>query len=121
MRILADLHISPRTVEFLQSLGHGAVRVNEILPADAPDQRIVEVARAEGRTILTQDLDFSAIIALSGESTPSLICLRLASSKIEHVNHVLGEAFPHLEQDVKEGVIVTITDASLRRRHLPLR
>lgn len=120
MRILADLHISPSTVEFLKSLSHDAVRVSEILPATAPDQLIVDVARSEGRTILTQDLDFSAIVALSGRSDPSLICLRLASSRIEHVNHLLEEALPNLERDVKEGMIVTVTDASLRRRHLPL-
>ena len=47
MRILADLHISPSTVEFLRSLGHEAVRVNEILPATVPDQRIVEAAIPE--------------------------------------------------------------------------
>ena len=41
MRILADLHISPRTVEFLRSLGHEAVRVNEILPVTAADEVIV--------------------------------------------------------------------------------
>jgi len=120
MRILADLHISPSTVEFLRSLGHDVARVNEVLPATAPDQQIVEVARAEGQTILTQDLDFSAIIALSGRNAPSLICLRLASSRIEHVNHLLEEALPHLDRDVEEGVIVTITDTSLRRRRLPL-
>ena len=120
MRILADLHISPRTVEFLRSLGHDAVRVNEILPATVPDQDIVDLARSEGRTILTQDLDFSAIIALSGRSAPSLICLRLSSSRVEHVNHVLEQALPHLERDVENGVIATVTDASLRRRPLPL-
>jgi len=35
MRLLADLHISPRTVQFLQRLGHEVIRVNEILPATA--------------------------------------------------------------------------------------
>lgn len=120
MRILADLRISPRTVEFLRSLGHEVVRVNEILPATAADKVIIDLAQSEGRTILTQDLDFSAIIALSGKRTPSLICLRLASSRIEHVNHMLEKALPHLERDVKEGVIATVTDDSLRRRRLPL-
>ncbi len=41
MRLLADMHISPRTVEFLRSLGHDVVRVNAILPATASDETIV--------------------------------------------------------------------------------
>ncbi len=30
MRLLADLHISPLTVDLLKSLGHDVVRVSEI-------------------------------------------------------------------------------------------
>jgi predicted nuclease of predicted toxin-antitoxin system len=49
MRLLADMHISPRTVEFLRSLGHEVVRVNEILPATASDEAIVARATEESR------------------------------------------------------------------------
>jgi Domain of unknown function (DUF5615) len=31
MRLLADMHISPRTVAFLRSLGHDVLRVPELL------------------------------------------------------------------------------------------
>ena len=84
MRILADLNISPRTVEFLRSLGHHVLRVDETLPITASDELIVARAIEESRTVLTQDLDFSAIIALSGENVPSLISLRLSSSSVEY-------------------------------------
>ncbi len=76
MKILADMHISPLSVDFLKSLGHDASPVNDILPANATDRAIVEMAKTETRTILTQDLDFSEIISLSGESAPSLISLQ---------------------------------------------
>ena len=70
MRLLADMHISPRTVEFLSSLGHEVVRVNEILPATASDETIVTHAIEASRTVLTQDLDLSATIALAGKRFP---------------------------------------------------
>lgn len=89
MRILADVHIAPRTVAFLCSLGHDVVRVGDVTPADATDESIVQTAAAQDRAVLTQDLDFSAIVALSGRRTPSIISLRLASSRIEHVNVIL--------------------------------
>jgi len=58
MKLVADIHISPRTVEFLRSIGHDVLRVNEILPANADDETIVARAAYESRTLLTQDLDF---------------------------------------------------------------
>jgi len=49
MKILADMHISPITVRFLQELGHDAIRVNEILPSNSSDKTIVETAKKELR------------------------------------------------------------------------
>lgn len=80
MKLLADLHISPRTVEHLRSLGHDVIRVSERMPATATDLEIVQFAEREGRALLTQDLDFSAIVALSGRRWPSIVSLRLSSS-----------------------------------------
>ena len=40
MKLLADLLISPRTVAFLRSLGHEAVRVDAILPKTASDEEV---------------------------------------------------------------------------------
>jgi len=120
MRLLADLHVSPRTVQFLRDLGHDVVRVGDILSATASDHAIVARAEAEGRTILTQDLDFSAIIALTGKTAPSVITLRLSSSRIEYVNTILQRVLPELEQEVRDGVVVTVEDHRARRRRLPL-
>src|SRR5207248_1318004 len=99
MRLLADLHISPLTVAVLNSLGHDVIRVSDVLPLNAADQLIIETARREARIILTQDLDFSRLIAVSGHSAPSLISLRLRSSRIEYVNAVLLRVLPSLEAE----------------------
>ncbi|MEX0806439.1 MAG: DUF5615 family PIN-like protein [Candidatus Binatia bacterium] len=120
MRLLADLHISPRTVQFLNSLGHDVVRSSQILPLTADDETIVVRAADEQRVVLTQDLDFSTIVALAGSKTPSLITLRLSSSRVEYVNTVLQNVLPTLEADVLLGMIVTIEDNRIRRRSLPI-
>lgn len=120
MRLLADMHISPRTVEFLRSLGHEVVRVNEILPATASDETIVARAIEENRAVLTQDLDLSATVALAGRSVPSLISLRLSSSRVEYVNTVLQKVLPGLEQDVLAGMMIAVEDQRIRRRPLPV-
>lgn len=119
MKLLADLHISPVTVLFLRSSGHDTVRVNEIMPPASPDKEIVQAAINSNRVVLTQDLDFSEIIALSGKTAPSLISLRLSSSRIEYVNSVLDRILPIIENDLIAGAIVSVEDDRVRIRKLP--
>ncbi|MGH8602949.1 MAG: DUF5615 family PIN-like protein, partial [Gammaproteobacteria bacterium] len=47
----------------MRSSGHDAVRVNEVPSARATDEEIIDWAAQESLIILTQDLDFSALIA----------------------------------------------------------
>lgn len=120
MRLLADMHIAPRTVAFLRSLGHNVVRVDEVLVPTASDEDVVTAAARDGRCVLTQDLDFSAIVALSGRVVPSVISLRLSSSRVERVNGVLQEVLPGVEKELLDGAIVTVQDGRVRVRRLPV-
>lgn len=120
MRLVADLHIAPRTVEYLTSLGHDIVRVSQVLSPTSPDHEIIAYAAKDRRAILTQDLDFSAEIAVSRQAYPSVILLRLSSSRIESVNLILSTVLPTLEEDVQNGALITVEDHRVRRRRLPL-
>ncbi len=120
MKLLADLHISPRTVEFLRTLGHDVARISEIMPHDAGDQAVVAGAARQHGVILTQDLDFSGIIALAGREHPCIISLRLSSSRIEHVNAVLQKVLPTVESDLAAGAVVSVEDTRIRLRRLPI-
>jgi predicted nuclease of predicted toxin-antitoxin system len=117
VKLLADLNIAPRTVSFLCAKGHDVVRASD---ADGADTAIVEQARQQGRVVLTQDLDFSAIVALSGRTDPSVISLRLGSSRIEDVNLRLETVLPAIVHDVSVGAIVTVEDGRVRSRLLPI-
>ena len=121
MRVLADLHISPDTVNFLRQLGHDAVRVSDRLNPSASDEEIISFAAGEQRCIITQDLDFSALMALSGRTAPSIITLRLATARVDYVNAVLERALPQCSTDVSAGSLITIEDQGIRCRSLPIR
>jgi predicted nuclease of predicted toxin-antitoxin system len=120
VRLLADLNVARRTVDFLRSLGHDVVRVGEMLAVTVSDAEIVEAAVREIRTILTQDLDLSAIVALSGRTKPSVVSLRLSSSRVEVVNERLAEVLATIEHEVESGAIVSVEDARVRSRTLPV-
>jgi predicted nuclease of predicted toxin-antitoxin system len=110
----------PTTVRFLRSLGHDVLRVDDLLAPTATDEAVVAAASRDGRYILTQDLDFSAIVALSGRTVPSVISLRLSSSRVERVNSVLQEVLSVVEPDLLQGAIVAVEDGRIRVRRLPI-
>ena len=101
-------------------IGSRCVRVTDLLPATASDQTIGERAAQDERIILTQNLDMTAIIALSRHQYPSLVTLRLSSVRIEFVNTILQRTLPILEQDLLQGAFVTIGDSRVRLRRLSL-
>ena len=121
IRLLADVHISPKTVGDLQKQGYEIMRSSEVLPANAPDINILEFARTENWIVLTQDLDFSMLVALSKYSQPSLITLRLSSAKPDIVTQKLLDVLPQIEEALQEGSAITIQDESIRIRKLPVR
>ena len=70
--------------------------------------------------LLTQDLDFSHLIALGGYDSPSLITLRMSITDPEFITSVLLEALPNIESALREGFAVTIDDKGTRARKLPI-
>ena len=118
---LADMNLSPVTVAALQQEGWDIVRVSALLPANAPDTEILALARRQNRVIITQDLDFSTLLALGGHAQPSLITLRLSQADPIRVTERLRQVLPQLAQALQEGSAVTVNDRSVRIRRLPIR
>ena len=120
LRFLANMNISPETVKSLRGERWDIVRVSDFLPVNSSDQKILELARKEDRVIVTQDLDFSALLALGGYSKPSLISLRLTRSDPGTISKRLLEVVPGKEKELRQGCAITIDDFSVRVRRLPI-
>ena len=71
IRFLLDMGLAQSTGEFLRSLDHNAVHLRDQGLQRLPNERIVVKAIEEERTIITHDLDFRRIVALSDGTTPS--------------------------------------------------
>ncbi len=120
VRFLADMNISPQTVESLRRRGWDIVRVSNLLPFDSTDQEILELARREEMIVITQDLDFSMLLALGGYHRPSLITLRLSVSDPEMITTRLLESLPQLQKPLQQGCAATVEDKAVRIRILPI-
>ena len=82
IEFLANMNISPITVEQLKKRGWGIVRVSEVMDSKSKDITIIAYAREHNKVIITQDLDFSMLLAVREYENPSVINLRL--DKIMH-------------------------------------
>lgn len=90
MRFLADMGISQTTVKWLKTEGHDAIHLRDERLQILEDSLIVIKARSEERIILTFDLDFAALMAVSNENFPSIVILRLKNQKYSNQSRKLN-------------------------------
>jgi predicted nuclease of predicted toxin-antitoxin system len=85
MKFLADMGIAMRIVEWLRQRGHDIIHLREEGLHNLPDREIFKKAISEGRIILTFDLDFGEIVALSGDLPVSVSLFRLRNTRTPYV------------------------------------
>ncbi len=70
MRFLADMPISRSTIEYLCLQGHDVLSLSDLGLEQAKDIEIAHLAVREKRILLTIDMDFASITAISKSATP---------------------------------------------------
>ncbi len=120
MKFLADMAISRSTVGWLRDHGYDALHVRDVGMQRADDEVILAKARDEQRVLLTLDLDFGYLMAVSGAALPSVIIFRLGNETAEVVTQRLEVALECCEEDLLSGAIVTVDDDTIRVRQLPI-
>lgn len=116
MKFLADMGISMRVVEWLRSTGHDAVHLREQNLKRLSDVKIFQKAFEESRIILTFDLDFGEIMALSASGPVGIILFRLNNTSSPFVINRLSRVLPETIEALESGAIVVIEDARYRIR-----
>jgi len=120
MRFVLDMGLARRTAEFLREQGHDAIHLREQGLQRLSDERIVEKAISERRVVLTHDLDFGRIVALSRGQLPSVITFRLTDMRAAEVNRRLEDVLSRFTTMLEEGALISVTDDAVRVRRLPV-
>ena len=120
MRFLADAGVSPKTVEFLQQLGHEAIHVRVLGLQRASDSELVDHARTDSSVVITFDLDFGDVLALGVLDKPSVILFRLADERADSVNQRLSAVLAERLADLESGALILVEDTRYRVRRLPI-
>lgn len=120
LRYLADMNLSPQTVRILADAGYDIIRVSDVMPVSARDKEILEYARQREMVVVSQDLDFSALVAVSGATEPSLVNVRMSTGDPVHIGRRLRDVLPRLRDAIEKGACVTVDDSAARVRDLPI-
>jgi len=120
LEFLANMNISPLTVKDLRMLGWNIVRIPEIMDSKSKDIDILTYAREHNKVVITQDLDFSSLLALGGYEKPSVINLRFENAKPDFITNRIIEIIKELERELDKGIVVSVDEISARYRNLPI-
>ncbi len=93
LEFLANMNISPLTVEQLRARGWNITRVSEVM----------------------------TLLALREYTKPSVINLRLENPRPGFVSARVVDVVSIMEKELQEGVVITIDETSARYRNLPIR
>lgn len=121
MKLLVDMNLSPRWIRFLSEAGFEAIHWSEIGPAHAQDTEIMAYAAANSATVLTHDLDFSAILAATQGRKPSIVLIRALDVRPETVGRAVVDALRQMANELEHGALLAVEPSRIRLRLLPLR
>lgn len=120
MKILLDMNLSPKLADMLVKKGIEAKHWFKIGAPNATDTEIMTHACQKNYVVVTNDLDFSAILSATQGQKPSVVQLRTGSCSLEKIAELLVFALQLYEQALDNGAILTIDSKKSRFRLLLL-
>jgi len=121
VKLVVDMNLSPSWVERLAGHGFEAVHWSTIGTATAPDAEILTWANEHGFVVITNDLDFSAILAASAGATPSVVQIRTQDLLSDEAVSIVAKAVQAYREDIERGALLSIDEGGTRVRMLPLK
>jgi predicted nuclease of predicted toxin-antitoxin system len=121
MKILLDMNLSPTWVAFLEQAGFVAAHWTSVGSPTAGDADIMEWARQHDHIVFTHDMDFSALLAVTGAAGPSVLQVRSQDVLPDTIGRDVVRVLTMRAEAFAAGAIVTIDKVKSRVRVLPIR
>lgn len=120
MRFLLDMGVDVRVAAWLREQRHDAVHLRDEGLQRLPNGEIFTKAISEQRVILTFDLDFGEIAALTRGRKASVVVFRLHNTRPQHVLDRLASVLADCSSILEAGAVVVVEETRHRVRHLPV-
>jgi predicted nuclease of predicted toxin-antitoxin system len=121
VKLLLDMNLSLHWVAALAAAGYDAVPWREVGDRRAPDTEIMAFARLHGYVVLTHDLDFGDMLAMLGESGPSVVQIRAKNISLEKTFECVLDGLNASREAIEQGALISIDTQRARVRMLPMR
>ena len=116
MKFLVDVNIPPKVTAYIESLGHDVKSLVQEQLSNIPDERVMELALNEERTIITFDKHFGNILRYPPQNTAGIILLRIHPPLIEKIISAFDRFFKRYGETSLKGRLIVLSDKEYRMR-----
>lgn len=120
LKFLVDTCVDVRLARWLREQGHDVRHLRDEGLQKLPNGQIFAKAIAEGRVVITHDLDFGEIAALTHGHKTSVIVFRLHNPRITRLTERLATVLSDCAPALLDGAVVIVEDSRHRVRSLPI-
>jgi predicted nuclease of predicted toxin-antitoxin system len=121
IKIVLDMNLSPDFVKVFQLGGWETVHWSQVGVGNAKDRVIMEWARANGYVVVSHDLDFGDILAVTNADAPSVVQVRTQDLLGESLATTILAALHQYQEILEIGALIIVSQHKLRARILPLK
>jgi len=121
VKVLVDMNLPPSWIPLLERAGFEAVHWSTVGDPKSVDTTIMDWARERGYILFTHDLDFGSILASTGATGPSVIQARTQDVTPDHLGNLVINSLHQFEAILQAGATISVDEARMRSRILPLR
>ncbi|MBI3405795.1 MAG: DUF5615 family PIN-like protein [Acidobacteria bacterium] len=119
MNVKLDENLPAELASTLKLMGHDVDTVQEEDLTGCPDAEIWRTAQAEGRFLITQDLDFSDVRRFAPGTHAGILLVRLSSPSRNELIERVGALFQTENVNGWRGCFVVATERKVRVIHPP--
>lgn len=116
MKFKTDENMPVEAADDLRQAGHDAVTVADQQLAGQSDVRVADVCKAEGRAVVTLDLDFSDIRVYPPSDYAGIIVLRPSVQTITNIRRLVGQVISLLPTEPLAGHLWIVDEGQIRIR-----
>lgn len=116
MKFKTDENLPAEAADDLRQAGYDAMSVIEQKLSGQPDVRIAEVCKAEGRAVVTLDLDFSDIRMYPPNEYAGIIVLRPSVQTNKNTRRLISQVIALLLKESPAGRLWIVDEGQIRIR-----
>lgn len=114
LKFKVDENLPEIAAKLLREAGFDAETVLSEELGGSPDSVLAAVCLAEGRALVTLDLDFSDIRTYPPGDYPGFIVLRIQNHSISHISAIMGKVVMLLQKERLAGTIWSVDERRVR-------